>query len=91
MLTYDKNNALARESLSALLSTGLFMLQDIPKEPVDIDGLSGLKPNGKEQIALDNYMREAKHRIPSRNMSLDEAYQVVIREVRSLYDMKDAV
>ena len=52
MLTYDKNNSMARQSLSALLSTGLFMLQDVMEETVDVDELYGQKPDGEDTIAL---------------------------------------
>ena len=86
LLTYDDGNVKARQSLSALLSTGLFMLQNVTAEGVDIDELNIAEPQGREKVVLENFMQGVRERMPGRNMSLDEACGVALRELRSLYD-----
>ena len=67
-LSYDKTNAQAREKLAALLASGMFILKNGNNED----------ESDNEAEALEMFMQQARTRIPQRNMSLEEAYDVVM-------------
>lgn len=79
ILSYDGNNALAQQQLQVLLSTGLFT-QIGADDELDIDYTD---PQLYEENSLP---------IPSdRNLSLDELEQLVVSDIRKIYNLKDAV
>ena len=90
-LSYDQNNVQAQQSLDTLLKTGLFTQLFANMEQKDIDELQDVCLDAKGEIALNAFMKDAKRRIPQRNMSLSEAYQVVMSEIQTLYKSEDAV
>ena len=89
-LSYDQNNIQAQQSLDSLLKTGLFTQLFADMEQKDIDELQDICLDAKGGIALNTFMEDAKRRIPQRIMSLSEAYQVAMGEIRTLYK-SDAV
>ena len=70
-LSYDKSNAHAREKLAALLASGMFIIENDKDE--------------SDREALEKFMQQARTRIPQRNMSLEEAYDMVMGELEPLY------
>ena len=77
-LIYDGNNVMAQQKLAALLATGLF-LQSTDNQ-IESDDL-----NERDAALLEDFMQQVRTRIPSRNMSLEEAYNVVMGELKPLY------
>ena len=78
-LSYDSNNELAQQQLTALLSTGLFMQID-DEEGLDIDYTD---PSLFEDDVIP---------LPSdRNLSIDELELLVVDDIRNICEMKDAV
>lgn len=75
-----QKNAKARQQLDTLLSTGLFVLMGEKNFQKDDHSLSN-----SEAERLEKFMQQARTRIPNRNMSLEEAYDVVMNELRPLY------
>ncbi len=76
-LSYDPNNVLAQQSLSALLATGQFIVD----KDIDIDDSDPwlYEEDGDLPIPLD------------RNLSLDELENLVVADIRSICGVKDAV
>ena len=70
-LTYDNSNVQACEKLAALLASGMFILNE--------------NESDQDAEALEKFMQQARTRIPQRNMSLEEAYDVVMGELEPLY------
>jgi hypothetical protein len=70
-LTYDNSNVQAREKLEALIASGMFIIEK--------------DESNKDAEALEKFMQQARTRIPQRNMSLEEAYDVVMGELEPLY------
>ena len=84
-LSYNQNDVQAQQTLDALLKTGLFTQIFVNDAQVEIDQLQDMQLNSAEEAALQTFMNGAKQRIPQRNMSLSEAYQVAMGEIKSLY------
>ena len=74
-LSYDNSNVQACEKLAALLASGMFILENG----------NNVDENDREAEALEKFMQQARTRIPQRNMSLEEAYDVVMGELKPLY------
>ena len=74
-LSYDNSNVQACEKLAALLASGMFTLEKGNNED----------ESDMEVEALEKFMQQARTRIPQRNMSLEEAYDVVMGELEPLY------
>ena len=91
MLSYDQNDVQAQQTLDTLLKTGLFTQLFVNMEQNDIDELQDICLDDKGEAALNAFMEDAKRRIPQRNMSLGEAYKVVMGEIQTLYNSKDAI
>ena len=92
-LSYDGNNAQAREQLAALLATGLFSEEQLVNDydAMDIDQLDTRDLNEADAELLKDFMQGAKQRIPNKNMSLEEAHDVVMGELRLLNKQMNAV
>ena len=92
-LSYDGNNAQAREQLAALLASGLFFEEKAVKvsDAMDIDQLDNHDLTEADAEFLEDFMQGARRRIPNKNMSLGEAYDVVMGELKFLNKQRNAV
>ena len=88
-LSYDKDSVEAQRALAALLATGMFLRQDDAMDVTTADALDELSVD--EARELSDFMKQARNRMPDRNVSLEEACDVVVREIRSIYEMKNAI
>lgn len=85
-LTYDGNNALARQEVAKLRATGLFI--DI-REDKEEEEFSGLDYN-------DPYLWEDHGDLPQlpegkETFTPEEAYKIIMADIRKIYDEDDAV
>lgn len=76
-LSYDKNNATARQQLESLLSTGLFYVR---KTPLHSDEVYEGTPSFEAfKIAM------------GKNLSLDELEHLVVEDIRAICNERKAV
>ena len=80
-LSYNPDNALAQESLAALLATGLFQMSEAVADDLPINYSDSRLY--EDDITLPNSL--------DRNLSLEELENLVVADVRSICSVNDAV
>ena len=80
-LSYNPDNALAQESLAALLATGLFQMSEAVADDLPINYSDSRLY--EDDITLPNSL--------DRNLSLEELEKLVVADVRSICSINDAV
>jgi hypothetical protein len=82
-LSYDENDALARQQLSVLLASGCFMVDDSSEE---FPGLDYSDPGFYENSGdLPVLAEEKEYYTP------EELRDILIKDMHEIYQMKDAV
>ena len=80
-LSYNENDSVASQKLAALLSTGLFIQQEAPKE-LDIDYSDQSLYEESDMMALP---------ADKERYTPEELRALLISDLNSIYGMKDAV